>query len=462
LGAYRGREGFLRRLEMGRIVAVGFGLTGKAVARSLKRLGLQLFLVDTREEEDLKGLLEEVGALGLPIAWGADARDVVAQADLVVVSPGVDLGHEIFSRSKRGAEVISEVELAYRLAPCPIVAVTGTNGKSTTTRLIGAILAQGGKQVLVGGNIGEPLIEKVLDASATTILVAEISSFQLESCRLFRPFVGVILNVASDHLDRHGTYDEYASTKGRLFQRQKRSDVAIANLDDPTAKAITETSAGRKYYFSRRPHQENGTFVEGGRVWWQDGGRRMDICSTDIWALPGAHNEENLLAAVAAARVFRVRKGAIAAALGDFRLSEHTFEEVRVIGGLTYINDSKGTNPAATARALDAISGRVVLIAGGSDKGLDYDELLEAMREKVRCLITLGQTGGALSRIGERAGVEEIRTAADLPEAVRLSGLLGKPGESILFSPAAASFDMFRDYKERGDAFKKAVGGMKK
>ena len=457
MSVYRFRDEFRRRLQFARLVVVGFGVTGKSVARSLKTLGLKPWVVDTREESDLGGLLEEVGQLGLPLSCGAEARRVVEEGDLIIVSPGVDLQSEFLKGLCKGTEVISEIELAYRLAPCRIVAITGTNGKSTTTRLVGEILSEGGKEVVVGGNIGEPLIEKALSVPPTALLVAEVSSFQLEGTRFFRPRVGLILNITPDHSDRHGSFEEYASLKGRLIQAQRRGDVAIANLDDAIARGMVEEGAGKKYYFSRQPHERAGTFIEEGRVWWQEKGEKREVCRTDAWTLPGVHNEENVLAAITAGRVLRVRKERIAAAIEGFTLSEHTLEEVGVFGGLSYVNDSKGTNPAATIRALEAVAGRLVLIAGGSDKGLAFEPLLEPMKKKVRCLVVLGETGGVLRRLGEKAGVERICEASGLEEAVRLASRLGQPGETVLFSPAAASFGMFHDYKERGEAFKEAV-----
>lgn len=461
MSLFQGREELLQQMGAARVVVVGFGLSGRAVGRSLKGLGLLPYLVDTREEEELQGLLEEAGALGLPLSWGVAAKKVLREADFVVVSPGVPLAHRFLDGVPRGAEVMSELELAYRLARCPIVAIGGTNGKSTTTRLVGAILTAGGRDVLVGGNIGEPLTEKALSASPGSLLVAEVSSFQLEGCRWFRPLVGVILNVTADHLDRHKTFEEYVSVKARILQRQGPNEVAIANLDDPAARSVVAAARSRRYYFRRSSHGEPGVFIEGRRIWWQEEGERAELCSIEGWKLPGVHNEENLLAAAALGKVLGVEGSQMEAAIGDFRLAGHTFEEVATLNGMAYINDSKGTNPSATASALRSIPGRVVLIAGGSDKGLDFDLLLEPLREKVRCLITFGETSGLLRSVAEKAGVKAIREAGDLLEAVQLASLLGRRGDTVLFSPASASFDMFRDYKERGEAFKQAVKGLR-
>jgi len=462
LSVFEDREGFLRQLRESHVVVVGFGLTGKAVARSLKSLGLRPSLVDTREETALEGLLDEAKALELPTYWGERARTAIQGADLVVLSPGVDPESPFLASLPQQVEWLSEIELAYRLSPCPIVAITGTNGKSTTTQLVAQILGEGEGKVLIGGNIGEPLIEKALAASSDALLVAEVSSFQLEGCRLFRPLVAVILNLTPDHLDRHRTIQDYVSAKARILQAQTPAEAVVTNLDDPTAREMAEKATSRKYYFSRFPHQKPGTFLHEKRIWWQQNGERQEVCSTVGWRLPGAHNEENLLAAVAVARLLNLGGERIAAGIEGFSLLEHTLEEVGVFDGLTYVNDSKGTNPAATARALEAMPERVVLIAGGSNKRLDFMELLEPVGEKVRCLITLGETGEELRQLGEKAGVEEIRQASDLSQAVGLAALLGRPGETVLFSPAAASFDMFQNYKERGQAFREAVRRVKK
>ena len=451
-------ENFARRLRGRQVGVIGFGITGQAVTEALLRLGALPLVTDTRPLEQVRELAARIEALGAEPHSGMEVLLDAPDLNLVVVSPGVALAEETESRFRRaGVRLIAEIELAYLLARGPIVAITGTNGKSTTTRMVGDILRNAGVPARVGGNIGEPLVGEALAARPGEYLVAEVSSFQLERVHDFRPRAAALLNIRGDHLDRHGGLEGYVAAKARLFAAQEPEDLAVGNYDDPSARRVVAQARARQAFFSLRERPERGAWLEGERLLLALEGEPVEICTRTEISVRGNHNLANALAACLLAADCGADAGAMRRALTKFVLADHTLEDLGTRGGRRWVNDSKGTNPAATAAALEAVGYPAVLIAGGSDKGLDFEELLDPLRNWARAVVLMGATSERLERVARMAGIAQIRHAKDLREAVRLAVEVSEEGDTVLFSPASASFDMFRDYKDRGEQFRQAV-----
>jgi UDP-N-acetylmuramoylalanine--D-glutamate ligase len=455
LAAPRG-AGWRAALAGRRVTVVGLARSGVAACRLLRALGATVTGTDARPADALPPEARGLGAEGVRLTLGGHPPEAFAGAELVVLSPGVPAAHPALAGCRaRGVPVLAELELAYRATTAEFVGITGTNGKTTTTALVGALLEGSGRPVLVGGNIGRPLAAEVLAFPAEGWVVAEVSSFQLETAEAFRPRVAAILNVTPDHLDRHGSLAAYAEAKARILGRQGAGDVAVLNADDPGAAALAPRVRGRRLWFSRRGHVDEGTWLREGWVTLRLDGVDRPVCPVGEIALRGAHNLENVLAAAACAGVLGVPPDRLRAAIGAFRAVRHRIEWVRDRGGVAYYNDSKGTNVDATLKALAAFHEPIVLIAGGRDKGQRFDGLADAARGRVRAAVLIGE-GRATLGPALRA-VTRVEEAAALPEAVGRAAALARPGDVVLLSPACASFDMFRDFEHRGDAFVAAV-----
>jgi UDP-N-acetylmuramoylalanine--D-glutamate ligase len=350
--------------------------------------------------------------------------------------------------------LISEIELAYHFIHIPIIAVTGTNGKTTTTLLIGEMLKEDGKKVGVGGNVGEPLILFADGKDRWEVLVVEISSFQLEAIEAFRPRISVLLNITEDHLDRYPSYDDYIEAKVRIFANQNSGDLAVLNRDDPIVMRYQETVKAKKVLFSLREKLEEGAFSNGQTIFLKLGekGEEYSLAKTP---LKGIHNVENMMAALTVARAFGCSEKAIQGALNRFEGLEHRLEFVREIKGVRFYNDSKGTNVGSVVKSLQSFSGPVILIAGGKDKNGDLNPLKELIQKRVRHLILIGEAKERMNR--ELGELTDTAMAQTMEEAVFRAHQKAKGGEVVLLSPACSSFDMFKDYKERGKVFKEAV-----
>ncbi len=446
-------------LQDKRVLVVGAARSGQAVARFLAARGISVTLTDVRRRDDLQ--LAELPEVNLVLGKHPDMTSGLW--NLVVVSPGVPGDAPLLAQARReGIPVIGELELAWQFARAPVVAVTGTNGKTTTTALLGEVFRQAGFRTLVAGNIGIPLISAVEHYGPDDLIVAEVSSFQLETVRTLRPRVAVILNITPDHLDRHGSMENYVAAKAAIFANQRPSDWTVLNFDDPLTAALAGRTAGKVIFFSRRHSLEEGVFVHRDRILVRVNGVETVVCRTEAVAIPGAHNLENALAAVAAAWAFDVGAAVVARALAGFKGVPHRLEPVGEIAGVRYVNDSKGTNPDAAARALEAYAAPIVLIAGGRNKGNDFTAFMSKAREKVRVLILFGECAPEMAVAASRAGLKRVLRAADLPEAVFVARREARPGEVVLLSPACASWDMFRNYEERGDLFRQLVQDMAK
>ena len=438
-----------------KVLVVGLAKTGLATATFLKTQGSVLSTTEERSKEEMKGALQELEGMDITMEWGGHGKETFLRQDLIVVSPGVDLAIEpIQEAMKKGVRVISEIELAYGFIDAPIVAVTGTNGKTTTTLLIGEMLKESGKRVGVGGNVGEPLILFADGKNQWEVVVAEISSFQLEAIGTFRPRVSVLLNVTEDHLDRYARYEDYIRAKARIFENMTSEDVAILNRDDPVVMGLADRVSARKIFFSLMEPLKEGAFSNGKNIKLRLAGGEEDYSLASA-SLKGVHNVENMMAAITAARLSGGSKKAVETVLNRFEGLEHRVEFVREIDGVRYYNDSKGTNVGSVVKSLQGFSVPVILIAGGKDKNGDLTPLKDWVRQRVKRLILIGEAKERMAR--ELGGLTDTIFAPTLEEAVLLAQRSAKRGEVVLLSPACSSFDMFKDYKERGRIFKEAV-----
>ncbi len=438
-----------------KVLVVGLARTGLATVKFLKTKGSIVSTTEMKAKEEMKEAIQELEGMGIPMEWGGHRVETFLKPDLIVVSPGVDLSIEPIQKAlKKGIRVISEVELAYHFIHIPIIAVTGTNGKTTTTLLIGEMLKEEGKRVGVGGNVGDPLVLFADGGDRWEVLVVEISSFQLEAIEDFRPRVSVLLNITEDHLDRYPRYEDYIEAKIRIFTNQNSGDVAILNRDDPIVMEYGTTVKAKKVFFSLKERLEEGAFSNNQNIVLRLGKKEEDY-SLARASLKGIHNVENMMAALTTARIFGCSKKAIEAVLSRFEGLEHRLEFVREIEGVRFYNDSKGTNVGSVVKSLQSFSEPIVLIAGGKDKKGDLTPLRELIRSRVKQLILIGE---AKERMGRELGrLTDTAMAKNMKEAVTLAYQSAKKGEVVLLSPACSSFDMFKDYKERGKVFKEAV-----
>ncbi|MFH1501925.1 MAG: UDP-N-acetylmuramoyl-L-alanine--D-glutamate ligase [Candidatus Eisenbacteria bacterium] len=439
-----------------RVVVVGLARSGKAAVELLLSRGARVTATDVRPESELALGPDPWKGRNVRLELGEHPAGVLHGADLVVVSPGVPSDSPVVDdAAERGIPVIGELELAFRLSRGTWLAVTGTNGKTTTTALLGALVARAGHPTVVAGNIGVALSSEVARIPDDGYVVAEVSSFQLDTVVSFRPRVGVLLNITEDHLDRYESFEAYAASKRRIFENQVSTDFAVLNVDDRLVGEIAGTLASTVIPVSTEREVAGGVFVRDGAIVSQFGGRESEVIRVDELGLPGPHNLANSAAATAAALAIGVDVGAVAEELRAFRPLPHRMEDVCEVDGVRFVNDSKATNVESVACALGSYRSPIVLIAGGKDKGTDFGRLRELVERNVRALVLIGETAGKLE--SALSGAAPIERAASLEEAVRMARQWADPGDVVLLSPACASFDMFRDYEDRGDAFREAV-----
>jgi len=437
------------------VLVVGMARTGIATAKFLKAKGSLVTTTEMKPEEEMRESVQELKGMDLSTEWGGHQTATFLKQDLIVVSPGIDLNMDPVQEAIRhGVRVISEIELASHFIHVPILAITGTNGKTTTTLLLGEMLKEDGRRVGVGGNVGEPLILFADGGDRWEVLVVEISSFQLEAIEDFRPRISVLLNITEDHLDRYSSYGDYIQAKVRIFANQNSGDLAVLNGDDPIVMQYGGKAKAKKVLFSMRERLGEGTFSDGQTISLRFEGKGEEY-PLDKAPLKGVHNVENMMAALTAARIFGCSKKAVQNALDRFRGLEHRLEFVREIGGVRFYNDSKGTNVGSVVKSLLSFSEPVVLIAGGKDKNGDLSPLKELVQKRVKRLVLLGEAKERMNR--ELGGMTDTVIAGTMEEAVSLAREKAKGGEVVLLSPACSSFDMFKDYKERGRVFKEAV-----
>ncbi|MDA1000495.1 MAG: UDP-N-acetylmuramoyl-L-alanine--D-glutamate ligase [bacterium] len=448
---------WIESLRACRAVVMGMARTGRAAAGALARRGAEVVATDLQVAP---GLADELPG-GVVFEMGAHREESFRACDLLIVSPGIPATNRYIAiAAESGAEVISEIELAGRLCETPIAAVTGTNGKTTTAAMLSAILGAAGYSAPLGGNIGNPLTEMVeREGASADFIVAEVSSFQLEWCDTFRPRVGIITNVSPDHLDRHPDLDAYAELKARLLARQEAGDAKVLNGDDPLTARYLTGGAQAALSFRRSGAVDRGAFQDGGALMLArpDGVRR--ICAAADLRVAGVHNIENFLAACAAADFLGAPLEAMQETARTFEGLPHRMEYIAEVDGVYWVNDSKGTNVGATAMSLMSIEGKVLLIAGGTDKGSDLAPMEAPVRERVRKMVLIGEAAARFAAFFE--GKVVLERAGDLETAVQSCRREARPGETVLLSPACASFDQFKDYAARGDAFRRMVKRLK-
>jgi UDP-N-acetylmuramoylalanine--D-glutamate ligase len=437
------------------VAVVGLARSGIAAARLLREAGARVIATDAKPLGALSDEARALTRLGVRLV-AADA-DPLRDVELVVVSPGVPLdGEQLASVRRRGVAVIGELELGWRASEAEAIAITGTNGKTTTTALTGALLDRQGRPVVVAGNIGTPLAAEAWRAGAESWLVLEVSSFQLETIAAFRPRVAAVLNVSPDHLDRHGTLAAYTAAKARIFENQGPGDLAVLNDDDVGARALASSVRADLIWFSRRRELPRGVFVRDDWIVARLDGAPEPICPLGEIALRGAHNVENALAATACARWLGVPPSLIRGGIAAFRAVAHRIEFVRELDGVAYYNDSKGTNVESTVKALESFTEPVMLIAGGKGKRQDFAPLARAARGRVTLAVLIGEDAPRLADALASEGLA-IARAASLREALAAASAAAGAGDVVLLSPACASFDMFDNYEHRGDVFKQLV-----
>ena len=446
-----------------KILVIGAGISGFAAAKVLKRLGAKVTLSDAKDEAAIKEDVSELRALGIELIFGAQEAALLDDCDLLVLSPAVPVAIPLAEEAKRrGIRITSEVELAAALAKSPIFAVTGTNGKTTTTTLLGLLLAEkfGKEKTRVGGNIGYPLSEAVLEAGEGGAVAAEISSYQMEATEHFRPKVAAVLNVTPDHIKRHGSMEVYQAMKERLFREMATGDWLVLNYDDERTRSMKERAACPVFFFSRREALEEGALLLGDKLVLRQGGEEIALVTTAELGIKGAHNVENALAAAAMAHLAGVEAEAIRRVLRSFKGVEHRIEHFLDLAGVAWYNDSKATNTDSAIKALEAFDGHIVLIAGGDDKLTDLTEFMELVHARVDELILIGDAAARFAAAAEGAGLskQHIRRAGyNMVAAVQAAHDLAAKGQTVLLSPACASFDMYSGYEERGRDFKRIV-----
>lgn len=448
-----------------RVLVVGMARSGVAAAKLLAQQGAAVTVNDMKTEEAFGGALDELRALGCRFALGCAPQACFDSQDMMIISPGIAWAKPFVQEAiAAGIEVIGELELGARLSRGALVAITGTNGKTTTTTLTGEFFRAAGKTTHVVGNIGYPITATAGISTDEDVSVAEVSSYQCEGISEFYPHVGAVLNITEDHLARHGTMEVYVEMKRRIFARQTAQDYAVFNYDDATCREMAEGLPAQIVWFSRKEKVICGAYVENGDIMFSLHGSVSRICAADEVYIPGPHNLENALAAVAIAGCMDVPCSVMADVLKTFRGVEHRIETVRTLHGVTWINDSKGTNVDSTLKAIDTMKRPTVLILGGSDKKTCFDPLAQAVVSsgRISACVLIGDTAAQIRDSLARAGYTAIEEAGyDFDLCLSKCRELAKEGGCVLLSPACASFDMFKDYEDRGRIFKEKVMAFK-
>ncbi len=441
-----------------KVLVVGLGKSGLAAALFLRQQGAQVTVSDVRSAESLGKEIPALIDAGILVEAGGHGLLTFRRQDLIVLSPGVPVDTpELVQARSFGRPVIGELELAARFLKGKIMAITGSNGKTTTTALTGEMLKAAGLPTLVAGNIGASVVDLIAESTENSWSVLEVSSFQLETTETFRPQIAAILNIAPHHLDRHGAFENYALAKERIFAAQEANDFLVLNADNARAAQAAARSLAPVFWFSARNRVAQGAWVEDGNIVFRPAPKAPveTILPISKILLKGRHNVENVLAAVCAARLAGVEPRVIAQAVESFKAVEHRLEYVATVGGVEYYNDSKATNVDATAQAVAAFAGGVHLILGGKDKGAPYAPLATLLREHVRAIYTIGAAAARIE--AELRGVVPIHACATLAKAVDAAASAARSGEAVVLAPACSSFDQFENYEQRGSVFKQLV-----
>jgi len=438
-----------------RVLVVGLARTGVATALFCAARGATVTATDARSENAIGDALGQLRAAGVVLELGGHREKTFLDQELIIPSPGVPADAPLLQAARaKGVTIWSEIELADRFLKGRLIGITGSNGKTTTTSLIEHILRSAGVPTILAGNIGTPLISRVHQTNDTTVTVVELSSFQLELIETFRPGISVFLNLTPDHLDRHHTLEAYGAAKARIFENQMETDSAVLNADDPATTKYAPAKP-QVFWFSRKQRVAQGAFVQKDEVVFRRNGQDNAVLTLQDIPLAGAHNVENVLAAVTATRLAGVDSLSIAKGVRSFSGVEHRLEFVSEIGGVRYYNDSKATNVDATLKALDAFPGRILVILGGKDKGSDYTVLQKPLREKTILALLIGAASEKIEK--QIAGSVAVERAGTIERAVEIASHAARPGDVVLLAPACASFDQFENYEHRGRIFKDLV-----
>lgn len=438
------------------VLIVGLGETGISAVRLLSQLGCTITISESRPVYELKEVLDRINGLEFSLETGGHKEATFTDKDWILLSPGVSKCiNPLVEANRAGITIYSDIELAYQITDLPVIAVTGTNGKTTTTTLLGEIIKNAGRRVFVGGNIGVPVLSAFYNNQSYELLVLEVSSFQLEGITSFAPYIGVVLNITPDHLDRYLNMEEYTEAKARLCRFQKGSDYAILNALDHRIMHLCSGIKSGIYLFNCRGPIQTGAGIRDAHIIISDRNGEIDLGPYADFGLKGSHNLENVMAASLAAYLYGIDKDIICSTLIKFKGLAHRMEHVCIKDQVEYIDDSKGTNVDAVLKAIETINTPIILIAGGLDKGGDFKPLIPLIREKVKLVLLIGQ---ARSKIANTLnGSTKIVECPDLKTAVEKAYGSAYPGDTVLLSPGCASFDMFRDYKDRGEQFKRFV-----
>ena len=446
-----------------KVLVIGTGRSGKAAVQAMVKLGADVSVQDSKKEEDVDNQLRVFLAdRNVRCYWDSIPGDMGA-FDMLILSPGVPPDLEFIEEAaEKGVEIIGELEIAYRVGRGNYVAITGTNGKTTTTTLVGEIYRAAGRNTYVVGNIGVAVISKAISAEEDSWLITETSSFQLETIKYFRPEISAILNLTPDHMDRHKTMERYVGAKAQVFKNQDSSQYCVLNFDDEECRKLIDKCTASVIPFSRKREFERGVFVRDGRITVADGGKTVDICGADELLIPGSHNLENALAACGIAYFGGIDPETIAKTLREFHGVEHRLELCNEIDGVKYVNDSKGTNPDAAIKAVEAIGKDIILIAGGYDKDASFDEFVRSFDGRVKALLLMGKTATKIKDAAEKAGFTNSIILKDMEACVREACRIARPSDTVLLSPACASWDMYTSFEQRGKHFKDCVRALER
>lgn len=449
-------------LENKTVLILGLGVSGVSTVKALDKLGANIVISDLKDEKELEGFLKDIDSYSVKLFLGTN--DISLDGiDLIVKSPGIPLEIPMLERARKlNVEVISDIELAYRVIPeNKFIAITGTNGKTTTTTLVGEILKRAGYQCHIAGNIGVGILWEAIFSEKEDIFVIEASSFQLESTEDFKPKVSLIINITPDHINWHKTYENYINSKKKIFKNQNKEDFTVLNYDDKVLRKAKDEIDSNIIWFSTDSILDRGIYLDGDYIVIKDDRKVSKVMLWKEVKMPGRHNLENALSSIAIGWALGLDIEEMAEVLRTFKGVEHRTEYVTSFNGIKFYNDSKGTNSDASIKAIDALKEPLILIAGGIDKGTDFDDFIKSFKGKVKALVLLGDTAKKIKETAIKYGFNNIYIVDSMKEAVNKSFELGDQGDTVLLSPACASWDMYKSFEERGKDFKKAVFDLK-
>ncbi len=449
------------KLKGKKVLVTGLGISGIAAIKALDILGADIAVTDMKKEEELGEALKEIENIEVEKILGSNDVDLDS-IDMILKSPGMPPNLNIFKEAReKGIEILTDIELAYRISDARFVCITGTNGKTTSTMLTGEVFSRAYEKVYVTGNVGVGILSKAKELlDDESIFIIETSSFQLEDTKEFSPAVSLITNITPDHLDWHGSYENYIAAKAKIFRNQTENEFTVFNHEDKVLRELSSEVKSELLYFSDT-EKVKGVYVSDGKIIWNTGDSEETVMKTEEINIPGRHNLQNIIGVIAVSKAFGIDSETIREAVMNFSGVEHRLEFVEEIDGVKYYNDSKGTNVDSTIKAIEGLEKPINLIAGGKDKGGEFDELIEAFDGKIEEMILLGETAQKIEDTARKHGFTNIVRVKDMKEAVKEASEKAKPGYTVLLSPACASWDMYKSYEVRGEDFKNNVKSLK-